>query len=164
MNPRFQTLFRDSTTRCIRYWFVRFTHIGKIVARFTHTKKRLCVSRIGAFSRFCNVSNAHCIKNTQEEEMRIVCISDTHNLHRKLQIPDGDVLVHAGDFTLFGKQEHLNDFNEWLGTLPHRHKLVVQGNHDCKHSYFLAVRLCARSALLRVCTTTERAQRTLCED
>jgi predicted MPP superfamily phosphohydrolase len=24
----------------------------------------------------------------------------------------------------------LKDFNEWLGKLPHRHKIVVAGNHD----------------------------------
>lgn len=24
----------------------------------------------------------------------------------------------------------LRDFNEWPGTMPHRHKVVVPGNHD----------------------------------
>eukprot|EP00301_Raphidiophrys_heterophryoidea_P024364 c788_g1_i1.p1 GENE.c788_g1_i1~~c788_g1_i1.p1 ORF type:complete len:221 (+),score=46.68 c788_g1_i1:80-742(+) len=62
--------------------------------------------------------------------MKIVCMSDTHGDHRRIQVPDGDVLVHAGDFTCFGKKEHAQDFNEWLGTLPHKHKLVVEGNHE----------------------------------
>ena len=60
----------------------------------------------------------------------IVCISDTHNKHRDLTVPDGDILIHAGDFTLYGKEEHAVDFNSWLGTLPHRHKIVVNGNHE----------------------------------
>jgi hypothetical protein len=24
----------------------------------------------------------------------------------------------------------IDDFNEWLGELPHRHKIVVPGNHE----------------------------------
>jgi predicted phosphodiesterase len=31
--------------------------------------------------------------------MRLVVISDTHGLHNRIEdLPDGDVLVHAGDF------------------------------------------------------------------
>eukprot|EP00040_Diaphanoeca_grandis_P005879 m.34897 g.34897 ORF g.34897 m.34897 type:complete len:233 (-) comp17053_c0_seq1:110-808(-) len=64
------------------------------------------------------------------KEVKIVMISDTHNGHRSLTIPDGDILIHAGDFTRFGKEADAIDFNEWLGTLPHRHKIVVNGNHE----------------------------------
>ena len=56
--------------------------------------------------------------------MRLVCISDTHGLHRSLVLPDGDVLVHAGDMTHFGKGRQLDDFNEWLGELPFRVKPI----------------------------------------
>ena len=65
--------------------------------------------------------------------MRIVCISDTHNQQRKEwfpQIPDGDVLVHAGDATIAGTIPEIVGFNAWLGTLPHKHKIFVAGNHD----------------------------------
>lgn len=62
--------------------------------------------------------------------MRLVCISDTHNLHERVVVPDGDVLVHAGDATRRGKERELRAFDAWLGTLPHRHKIVVAGNHD----------------------------------
>ena len=64
--------------------------------------------------------------------MKIVCISDTHGLHRKLQveIPDGDILIHAGDLTAFGSLLEVVDFVEWLGELPHQHKIVIAGNHD----------------------------------
>ena len=62
--------------------------------------------------------------------MRIVAMSDTHNLHRSVSVPDGDVLVHAGDLTNRGDLADVADFNAWLGDLPHRHKLVIAGNHD----------------------------------
>eukprot|EP01104_Vermistella_antarctica_P006617 TRINITY_DN17320_c0_g1_i1.p1 TRINITY_DN17320_c0_g1~~TRINITY_DN17320_c0_g1_i1.p1 ORF type:complete len:241 (-),score=21.91 TRINITY_DN17320_c0_g1_i1:192-914(-) len=62
--------------------------------------------------------------------VRLVCISDTHACHRDLVVPDGDVLIHAGDWTRFGRREHADDFNDWLGSLPHKHKLVVDGNHE----------------------------------
>lgn len=62
--------------------------------------------------------------------IRLVAISDTHGLHRQLTIPDGDILIHAGDMTGHGQLEQVADFNAWLGTLPHRHKIVIAGNHD----------------------------------
>jgi Icc-related predicted phosphoesterase len=67
--------------------------------------------------------------------LRLVCLSDTHGLHRQVRVPEGDVLIHAGDITDFfappGQSlEMLKDFNAWLGGLPHRHKLVVAGNHE----------------------------------
>jgi len=61
----------------------------------------------------------------------IVCISDTHELHREIDVPQGDLLLHAGDFTMFSKSlGAIQDFDEWLGELPHRHKIVIPGNHE----------------------------------
>lgn len=62
--------------------------------------------------------------------MRIVCVSDTHGKHKLTQVPDGDILVHAGDVTLDGSLGDVDEFNRWLGTLPHKHKVVICGNHD----------------------------------
>ncbi|OQR96432.1 calcineurin-like phosphoesterase [Thraustotheca clavata] len=62
--------------------------------------------------------------------MRVVCISDTHNKHYQLEVPDGDILIHAGDFTSCGTHNEIRNFTEWLGRLPHRHKLVIAGNHE----------------------------------
>ena len=63
--------------------------------------------------------------------MRVVCISDTHELHRELGVPSGDLLIHAGDFTFWGKGTRaIKDFNAWLGELPHKYKIVVPGNHE----------------------------------
>eukprot|EP00755_Sulcionema_specki_P011741 Sspe_Gene.7975::Locus_2704_Transcript_1_1_Confidence_1.000_Length_739::g.7975::m.7975 len=62
--------------------------------------------------------------------LRVVCVSDTHGHHRELRVPPGDLLIHAGDWTHFGKKSDAIDFNQWLGELPHRHKVVVNGNHE----------------------------------
>ena len=40
------------------------------------------------------------------------------------------MLIHAGDMTCVGGIDEIKEFNEWLGTLPHRHKIVIAGNHD----------------------------------
>ena len=61
---------------------------------------------------------------------RIVFIADTHSLHPKVDLPDGDILVHAGDICMHGELEEVEPFTEWLGALPHRHKIVIAGNHD----------------------------------
>lgn len=62
--------------------------------------------------------------------MRLVLISDTHNEHDLIDIPDGDVLIHAGDFTERGTLDEIEIFNDFLGSLPHKHKIVIAGNHD----------------------------------
>jgi Icc-related predicted phosphoesterase len=63
--------------------------------------------------------------------MVLVLFGDTHELHREVEVPAGDVLICVGDFTMFSKNlSAIEDFNEWLGELPHRHKIVVPGNHE----------------------------------
>lgn len=36
----------------------------------------------------------------------------------------------TGDCLGAGTLQNVEDFNDWLGTLPHSHKIVVAGNHD----------------------------------
>ncbi|MBT4329716.1 MAG: metallophosphoesterase [Gammaproteobacteria bacterium] len=62
--------------------------------------------------------------------MRIVCFSDTHGYHEKVEIPDGDILIHAGDFSRRGSTSEQEAFDVYLGGLPHTHKIVIAGNHD----------------------------------
>ena len=62
--------------------------------------------------------------------MKIIAISDTHMMHRKITIPKGDVLVHAGDYSGYGTYEDFANFIEWLANLPHAHKIFIAGNHD----------------------------------
>lgn len=62
--------------------------------------------------------------------MRIVCLSDTHLCPPPAGVPDADVLVHAGDLTLRGMESETEHALRWMDTLPHKHKLVIAGNHD----------------------------------
>lgn len=61
---------------------------------------------------------------------RIVCISDTHNCNEQVAVPDGDLLIHAGDATIKGTDAETIEFIYWFSRLPHRHKIFVAGNHD----------------------------------
>jgi len=69
--------------------------------------------------------------------MKLVIISDTHNLHRHFgiagkweKVPDGDVLIHCGDVTTHGSAEELFNFLDWFNKQPHKHKIFIGGNHD----------------------------------
>lgn len=64
--------------------------------------------------------------------MKVVCISDTHRYHGYLNMPKGDILIHAGDFTDWGGFNDIRDFSAWLRTLHYKHKIVIAGNHDVK--------------------------------
>jgi Icc-related predicted phosphoesterase len=75
--------------------------------------------------------------------MRIVCISDTHGLHKIMDetnpIPQGDILIHAGDCTNVGKPHEVEDFVHWFMNLKgFDTKIFIAGNHDFafeKHRY-----------------------------
>lgn len=62
--------------------------------------------------------------------MKIVCISDTHEKHRQVKLPAGDILIHAGDYTWVGDPGPTLDFLEWFEAQPFEHKITVCGNHD----------------------------------
>lgn len=62
--------------------------------------------------------------------MKIVCISDTHTFHDQVVVPEGDVLVHAGDATFRGKPREVLPFLDWLGAQPCARKVLIAGNHD----------------------------------
>jgi len=62
-----------------------------------------------------------------DEWTRFVCISDTHNYTPV--VPDGDVLLHAGDIS-GSTPEEMKSMFDWLRTLPHKTKVVIAGNHD----------------------------------
>ncbi len=62
--------------------------------------------------------------------MRIVAVADTHLFHGDLDVPDGDVFVHAGDLCRGGDLDELAEAAAWIASLPHAHKVLVAGNHD----------------------------------
>ncbi|MCI5144952.1 MAG: hypothetical protein D3923_05340 [Candidatus Electrothrix sp. AR3] len=64
--------------------------------------------------------------------MKIALFSDTHALHDKISIPEADILIFAGDMTNCRTNRDDSSFNSFLGSLPHKHKIVIAGNHDHK--------------------------------
>jgi Icc-related predicted phosphoesterase len=64
--------------------------------------------------------------------MRLVVISDTHGKHGDLPnpLPEGDVLIHAGDYSVFGEYDETKEFLDWFVKHPHKHKIIVFGNHE----------------------------------
>lgn len=63
-----------------------------------------------------------------ENAVSVVCISDTHN--SQCVLPDGDILIHAGDLTQSGSAEELQRTLSWLHEQKHAVKIVIAGNHD----------------------------------
>jgi Icc-related predicted phosphoesterase len=100
----------------------------RCAARFlTQNYRNLPLRRLGDVDRDMTKKKGA----SQHATVTIVMVSDTHELHRELDVPQGDLLIHAGDFTMFSRSAAaILDFNDWLGELPHRFKVVVPGNHE----------------------------------
>jgi len=63
--------------------------------------------------------------------VKILHLSDTHGCHRRLRdLPEADVVVHSGDFTMTGSEAEAIDFMNWFCDLPYHHKIFICGNHD----------------------------------
>ena len=65
--------------------------------------------------------------------MKIVCMSDIHGQYPKFKfkIPDGDVFIFTGDISHNSLEDlNIKMFNKFLNTLPHKHKIIICGNHD----------------------------------
>ena len=80
---------------------------------------------------------------TDADEIRIVCVSDTHGFEGQLPpVPPGDLLIHCGDFAPDGgssvRLRAVEAFDQWLAAQPHKVKLVVRGNHDPRSAAFPA--------------------------
>ncbi len=68
----------------------------------------------------------------KEGHVRFVCISDTHTKHKSIALPEGDVLLHAGDFTFDGSEREVKEFCVYLQTIKpsFQHIVVIAGNHE----------------------------------
>jgi Icc-related predicted phosphoesterase len=73
-------------------------------------------------------------------KVRIVALGDTHGRHREVDVPEGDILVHTGDFMASGEDfREIIDFNFWLSEQRVETSIVIAGNHDLllqKQRYF----------------------------
>lgn len=69
--------------------------------------------------------------SSENGALKVVCISDTHGLRlANARIPNGDLLIHCGDLTKLGTRDEVQMEVDWLKSLPHKHKVLVAGNHD----------------------------------
>lgn len=91
--------------------------------------QQLYVSAADSIHRRNKISTATDLSRAGDDrEVVIVCVSDTHNL--KPDLPNGDILIHAGDLSEKGTFDELQAQLNWLQSQPHAHKIVVAGNHD----------------------------------
>lgn len=63
------------------------------------------------------------------KSLRLCLISDTHGLHRDLDLPEASLVIHAGDAAMLGNLDHLRDFDRWVGEIGIP-TILVPGNHD----------------------------------
>lgn len=67
-------------------------------------------------------------------KLKLVCLSDTHCLQSKVQMPEGnyDVLIHCGDMGNVGKFREYHEIGEWFRSLKDRfrYQIIIPGNHD----------------------------------
>eukprot|EP01084_Bolivina_argentea_P093267 167779_1 len=74
--------------------------------------------------------------NSDENVIKILAISDTHNLHKRIKnLPKADILIHTGDFSDNGKLKSIKSYNKWISKLINEKKLfkysiLIAGNHD----------------------------------
>ncbi len=70
---------------------------------------------------------------------RWVFISDTHCRAHEFTPPEGDVLVHCGDFSIDPRNEaETIRFLKWFGAQAHSYKVLVRGNHDTRDRKLIA--------------------------
>ncbi|CAD8056371.1 unnamed protein product [Paramecium sonneborni] len=70
------------------------------------------------------------ISTEKKNELKFVCLSDTHNQHPEF-LEKGDVLIHCGDFTNRGEYWEIEQFNQWLDKQKQfKYKIIIAGNHD----------------------------------
>ena len=70
--------------------------------------------------------------------LRIVCLSDTHSQYHFMtpehgyHLPDGDILVIAGDLSILGEDTAIYSLMHWLDMYASKYKqrIVISGNHD----------------------------------
>jgi hypothetical protein len=58
----------------------------------------------------------------------VICVSNTY--YQQPRIPEGDILIHAGDLTSDGSLQQFQQTLNWLKDQPHPIKIVVAGMND----------------------------------
>ena len=69
-------------------------------------------------------------QESDKQMIKVCCISDTHNETDSFDLGEGDLLIHAGDFTLSGKYDEMEKFAKWFASQKYKHKIIIAGNHE----------------------------------
>jgi len=64
------------------------------------------------------------------KKLKVAYLSDTHDKHNDVEIPECDMIIHGGDFTNFGRLTEVSSFIYWYENLNIKHKVLVCGNHE----------------------------------
>ncbi len=62
--------------------------------------------------------------------MKIITLSDTHGFHDQVKLPEGDILIHAGDISMRGALYEVRNFLSWFEQQDFSTKIFIAGNHD----------------------------------
>jgi len=83
-------------------------------------------------NKVIDISKYTVSKEKETQKVRLVIISDTHGYTNNLELPEGDILLHCGDFTKYGKLKEIEHFNTFLARVVHqfKHIIVIAGNHE----------------------------------
>ncbi|XP_067685660.1 UPF0046 protein C25E10.12-like [Haliotis asinina] len=124
------------TPECDKNELTHKTTLGSIqVHPLTHTPTKVW-KQLRTEYRVEKLRQLYPYPPVRKDFVRFVCIGDTHMRHEERHtdlssmIPPGDVLLHVGDFTMYGSRGELYTFNQHYGSLPHKVKLLIAGNHD----------------------------------
>jgi Icc-related predicted phosphoesterase len=71
---------------------------------------------------------------------RICALSDTHGRHNEVDVPECDILIHAGDFSRTGKMVEVVSFLNWFSKQKARHLVYIAGNHDLSYERDIALK------------------------
>ncbi|OHT12243.1 Ser/Thr protein phosphatase family protein [Tritrichomonas foetus] len=81
--------------------------------------------------------NAKVVENPAQPKadgsIRLLCFSDTHGRHEDIDLTSlqpCDLVIFAGDFTMFGDATDASSFREWFHRIKCQHKLLIPGNLD----------------------------------
>lgn len=80
----------------------------------------------------------------KNKPLKIVAISDTHGQHRSLKLPNGDVIIHAGDVSRSGRPEQIQDFLDWFADLKFTMQKVKLNNKTLIFNTLSKQKMCIR--------------------
>lgn len=60
----------------------------------------------------------------------MVYISDIHGRQHDVQLPSGDMLIHAGYVSAAGTESQVRYFLRWFSEQEFKYKIFIAGNHD----------------------------------